>query len=225
MYNFDGIHEGVLVLPTGRPVPLNIDCVSYGIGVRPDINVSIIGGSRGHYLLDEYERMIRGRSALYKPFVLPPTNPTIKNVIFNDPATIVIWSDDTKTVVKCQPGDTYDKELGLALCISKKYFGNKGNFNEVFKKWIPEDEKKETITAYDGDGNIVAEIIKEDISVEEMRKRLDRYCDDGGCNGCPLSGKEICRCGFGTHFLKIRNGSYDMSDDEIRDAYNRVFGK
>lgn len=66
----------------------------------------------------------------------------IKNVIFNDPATIVIWGDGTKTVVKCQPGDTYDKEKGLALCIAKKYLGNKGNFNEVFKKWIPEDIPK-----------------------------------------------------------------------------------
>lgn len=61
----------------------------------------------------------------------------IKKVIFNDPATIVIWNDGTKTVVKCQEGDTYSKELGLAMCISKKYLGNKGNFNEEFKKWIP----------------------------------------------------------------------------------------
>lgn len=63
----------------------------------------------------------------------------IKRVIFNDPATIVIWADDSKTVVKCQPGDTYSKETGLALCIAKKFLGNKGNFNEVFKKWIPEE--------------------------------------------------------------------------------------
>lgn len=64
----------------------------------------------------------------------------IKNVIFNDSATIVIWGDGTKTVVKCQEGDKYNAELGLAMCISKKYFGNKGNFNEVFKKWIPEEK-------------------------------------------------------------------------------------
>lgn len=63
----------------------------------------------------------------------------IKDVIFNNPATIVLWKDGTKTVVKCQEGDTYSKELGLAMCISKKYLGNKGNFNEVFKKWIPDE--------------------------------------------------------------------------------------
>lgn len=63
--------------------------------------------------------------------------PKIEKVIFNNPATVVIWSDGTKTIVKCQPGDKYSEEVGLALCISKKYLGNKGNFNEVFKKWIP----------------------------------------------------------------------------------------
>lgn len=66
----------------------------------------------------------------------------IKDVIFNYPATIVIWNDGTKTVVKCQPGDVYNKETGLALCIAKKFLGNKGNFNEVFKKWIPEDPEE-----------------------------------------------------------------------------------
>lgn len=63
----------------------------------------------------------------------------IKDIIFNDPATIVLWEDGTKTVVKCQPGDIYDKEMGLALCIAKKALGNKSNFNNVFKKWIPDE--------------------------------------------------------------------------------------
>ena len=62
--------------------------------------------------------------------------PEIKNAYFNDPVTVVMWSDGTKTMVKCQDGDTYSKEVGLALCISKKAFGNKPNFNNVFKKFI-----------------------------------------------------------------------------------------
>lgn len=62
----------------------------------------------------------------------------IKDVIFNKPATIILWNDGTKTVVKCQDGDEYSEELGLAMCIAKKALGNKGNFNDVFKKWVPE---------------------------------------------------------------------------------------
>lgn len=67
---------------------------------------------------------------------------TIKDVIFNDPATIVFWSDGTKTVVKCQEGDIFDKEKGLAMAISKKFFGNKGSYYETFKTFC-QDEKNE----------------------------------------------------------------------------------
>lgn len=60
----------------------------------------------------------------------------IKKVIFNNPATIVFWTDGTKTVVKCAEGDTFSKETGLALAFMKKAHNNKGNYNDVLKKWI-----------------------------------------------------------------------------------------
>lgn len=62
----------------------------------------------------------------------------ITKVIFNDPATIVFWSDNTKTVVECGDYDIFDEEKGLAMAICKKAMGNKGNYYEEFKKWIPE---------------------------------------------------------------------------------------
>ena len=68
--------------------------------------------------------------------------PYIKQVIFHDPATIVYWTDGTRTVVKCQDGDIYDPEKGLAMAISKKALGNNGNYCEVFKRWLPEEEVK-----------------------------------------------------------------------------------
>lgn len=61
----------------------------------------------------------------------------IKRVIFHDPATIVFWIDGSKTVVKTMPGDIYNPEVGLAMCISKKALGDK--FHHEFKKWIKED--------------------------------------------------------------------------------------
>lgn len=61
--------------------------------------------------------------------------PEIEKVIFNDPATIVYWHDGTKTVVKAQDGEPFDKEKGLAMAFMKKVCGNKGNFNEIFKKF------------------------------------------------------------------------------------------
>lgn len=66
-------------------------------------------------------------------------NSCIKKVIFNNPATIVMWMDGTKTVVKCGKDDVYDPEKGLAMAICKKVFGNKGNYFNVFKKWLLKD--------------------------------------------------------------------------------------
>lgn len=64
----------------------------------------------------------------------------IKNVIFNNPATIVFWSDGSKTVVKSNLDD-YDPEKGLAMAIAKKALGNEGNYYNVFKKWLPKDDE------------------------------------------------------------------------------------
>ena len=77
--------------------------------------------------------------------IIPPMK--IKNVIFNDPATIVFWTDGTKTVVKAQDDDVFDPEKGLAMAISKKALGNKGNYCNELKKWLPKEEK--TIRAVD----------------------------------------------------------------------------
>lgn len=59
-----------------------------------------------------------------------------KKVIFNDPATIVLWNDGMKTIVKVQNGETYDPEKGLAICFMKKALGNKGNYYNTIKKEV-----------------------------------------------------------------------------------------
>lgn len=74
------------------------------------------------------------------------TNPfSIKDVIFNDPAVIVLWNDGSKTVVKCSDKDGFDPEKGLAMAISKKALGNKGNYYNTFKKYLPKYEEAEEV--------------------------------------------------------------------------------
>lgn len=75
-------------------------------------------------------------------------NVSIRKVIFSNPATIVLWSDGTKTVVKCGPDDIFDKEKGLAMAIVKKMAGNDSRFHKVFKKWCKPDETNEDAGAY-----------------------------------------------------------------------------
>jgi hypothetical protein len=59
----------------------------------------------------------------------------VERVIFNYPATIVLWKDGTKTVVKTQNDELYDCEKGLAMCFVKKALGNKGNYYNAVKKY------------------------------------------------------------------------------------------
>ena len=83
-----------------------------------------------------------------------------KKTIFNGPATTIIWTDGTKTTVKCQEGDSFEAETGIAMCYLKRLFGNEGNYNHIFRDafkvadWqFPEDKHMtdkdvEVATAY-----------------------------------------------------------------------------
>lgn len=74
---------------------------------------------------------------IYFPF-------SIDKVIYHDPATIILWKDGTKTVVKCDEHDTYDPEKGLYIAIMKKLCGNRGKFyKEAIEPWLPKKEGKE----------------------------------------------------------------------------------
>lgn len=62
----------------------------------------------------------------------------IEKVIFNDPATVVYWTDGVKTVVRCHDGDAYDERTGLLLCCAKRLFGNTGHYNDVLSRAMEE---------------------------------------------------------------------------------------
>lgn len=62
--------------------------------------------------------------------------PGITKAIYNPPATIIYWSDKTKTVVKCCENDIYDSEKGFAMAVIKKLCGNDSAlFHKLFKTW------------------------------------------------------------------------------------------
>lgn len=64
----------------------------------------------------------------------------IDKVIVNGPATIVLWSDGDKTVVKCAKDEPWDEEKAFALCIAKKALGNKGNYYNKIREMYEKGE-------------------------------------------------------------------------------------
>lgn len=61
----------------------------------------------------------------------------VKEVIYNPPATIVYFTDGTKTVVRCHKEDKYDRTKGLMYCIAKRFLGTE-NFHKVLKEFTDE---------------------------------------------------------------------------------------
>ena len=70
--------------------------------------------------------------------------PSIDKVIFNEPATIILWDDGSKTVVKCTDGEEYDPAIGFAMAYVKKLYGNTGGiFRACQKDYDKQMAKKE----------------------------------------------------------------------------------
>lgn len=63
---------------------------------------------------------------------------TPERIIFSGMATICFWSDGSKTVSKCQEGDTYSQELGVLNCIAQKYTKQ---LNRTVRKLISNSKK------------------------------------------------------------------------------------
>lgn len=137
--------NNLITQPKFPVVHCNIDNVENIIGslkkyeMRP-ASIEYSGYGDNHYSGNELILTLENYMKFNKDNIIYRKE-DIEKVIFNDPATIVYWNDGTKTVVKCQDDDRFDKEKGLAMAIVKKLFGNKGNYNKIFKKYIGENHE------------------------------------------------------------------------------------
>ena len=137
-----------LIMKNGTKIPVTIDYIETTADTFLKFEDHITGTAKVSYRSlydirndDEVPRNTY-RNILNSTYGIGSSHiPEIKNVIFNDPATIVFWEDGTKTVVKCQDGDEFDPEKGLAMAIAKKAYGNKGNYCNKMKKWLPKEEQ------------------------------------------------------------------------------------
>ena len=82
-------------------------------------------------------------------------NVYITKVVYNDPATVVFWSDGTKTVSKCHGEDVYDYRVGILTAVLKKFGMVKSG--KIIEDWAP----------FIDEGNYVNSVI----TVSDVRKR------------------------------------------------------
>lgn len=102
----------------------NGDGMEFG-NTKDAINYIYGGGRSG------YQNGLATLSILEKSLGTKKDEFKISKVISHEPATIVFWKDGTKTVVKCQEGDTYDLEKGILYAIIRKVYGEGHNYTDV----------------------------------------------------------------------------------------------
>lgn len=66
----------------------------------------------------------------------------ITKVLYNNPATIVFWSDGTQTRNICPPDTLYNPDTGLAFCMLKKLMGN-DEVAKLFNDWELKDYRSD----------------------------------------------------------------------------------
>ena len=60
-----------------------------------------------------------------------PPKPTLTKIVYNNPHTVVFWSDNTQTKAVCLPEDRYSAKRGLFVCRMKKKYGSWSKYQEA----------------------------------------------------------------------------------------------
>lgn len=130
-----------------------VRCVGYNakercftIGKLYDVIGNTIKNDNGHTYRFGQD-IIKFLSPWYK-FVKVDNLSGISRVIFNNPATIILWADGTKTVAKASKGDAFDPEKGFAVACAKKLLGNGEAFRTELAKWTQAVDKRPSIGGF-----------------------------------------------------------------------------
>lgn len=121
---------------TGTPY-YNYSTTEVGTGIPGGSSYQYIRINKDDLCNDDFGICISDAIARLNSVTTFPFNAAlyIKRVIINEPATIIIWFDGSKTVVKCGKNEIFDPEKGIAMAILKKVFGNSTKLNKFMNKW------------------------------------------------------------------------------------------
>ena len=120
--------KAVLMNPYGEMMDVDASDVRMESAIGAPVEVSIKGYIKKHEI------------GFMKYSI--PNSLKVKRVIWSYPATIVLWEDGTKTVVKCDERDKYDMKYGFLLCCLKKALGNTSRaLNDMLDKWLEDREE------------------------------------------------------------------------------------
>lgn len=76
---------------------------------------------------------------------------TVDHIFYDDVATVVFWTDGTKTVVKCAEGTPYDEYSAFCIALAKKIYGNNSALKRAIKNHARYSKKRQIIKTLCGE--------------------------------------------------------------------------
>lgn len=98
-------------------------------------------------LADEARKMFKQLDIMY-------LHPEVDHIFYDDVATVVFWTDGTKTVVKCPEGTPYDEYTAFCAALAKKIYGNNSKLQREIKKKARYSKKRQLINAVCGEHSV-----------------------------------------------------------------------
>lgn len=108
--------------------------VEHGCGLYPTATVEVVFDNPPcHFFFNPSNLALVNASEL-EEFIMKKTLPEIKKVIYSGNKTIVLWADNTKTIVSCREGETFDQYMGFCAAVTKKLFGSTSKIKKTIEK-------------------------------------------------------------------------------------------
>lgn len=133
------------------------------------------------------EAMLRTQKKL-APWQVPmlPAIPQMKKIISGDPVTVVIWMDDTKTIVRRSEDTPYSEYNAVAAAVCEKMFGSNTKFKKDIAKKL-EKQKPKKVKA--------SKVTEADWHEEYQGQVAEAHASDCATNNEPAYPAGACDCG------------------------------
>lgn len=112
---------------------------------------------------------------LFKQLDIMYLHPEVDHIFYDDVATVVFWTDGTKTVVKCPEGTPYDEYTAFCAALAKKLYGNNSKLQREIKKKARYSKKRKIAMLFDE--NIPEDTIRNIFLPQNKNSKLQHKAD------------------------------------------------
>lgn len=189
--------------------------MKYKVGDKVRIRKDLYVGFRGHgrvYVTDHMARM--GGRVFHISKRETDARDGITRYTLKDDVMAWSWTDDMfEDNPKHKPIVIYQKDDDTIVALDKET-------QKEGKAICSKDDKFDFLVGAKLALDRLSDKLTENEPTEAKKKRLwlSDFCRRHDCSECILI-FPTCRCGCGTHFLAMKDGAYEMTDEEIHLAY------